>query len=100
MLFPAGGIPISPELMKYTPISYDWKKSQRKSMGFSVYSGEWNNSGRKRGGQSSPSSLSDIESFWKGYGRGESLISITQFLKKLHMKLVGDATKMLCIGYD
>ena len=33
--------------------------SQRKSMVFSVSSGDWNNSGRKRGGQSSPSCLSD-----------------------------------------
>ena len=45
--------------------------SQRKSMVFSVYSGGWNNSGRKRGGHSSPSSHSDtIESFRKGRGRG------------------------------
>ena len=29
-----------------------------------------------------------------------SLISITQFLKKFHMKLGGNATKMLYIGYD
>ena len=39
--------------------------SQRKSMEFSVCSGEWNNSGRKRRGQSSPGCLSDtLESFW------------------------------------
>ena len=39
--------------------------SQRKSMEFSVCSGEWNNSRRKRRGQSSPSCLSDaLESFW------------------------------------
>ena len=34
-----GGIPISPELMKYTPLPYDWKKrplAQRTSLGFSV----------------------------------------------------------------
>ena len=58
----SGGIPISPEMMEYTLVPVDWKKyfvSQRKSMGFSLGSGEWNHSRRRRGGQSSSSCLSD-----------------------------------------
>ena len=46
------------------------------------------------------------QSFWHHWiflertRKRRSLISITQFLKKLHMKLVGNATKMLCTRYD
>ena len=70
----SGGIPIIPELMEYTPIPNDWNTFfTEKAMGFSVDSGEWRNSGRKRGGQSSLSCLSDsIGSFWKGPGTGEA----------------------------
>ena len=57
-----GGLPLSPELMKYTLVPCDWKKylyHRGSQWCFSVYSGEWNNSRRKRGGQSSSSCLSD-----------------------------------------
>ena len=96
----SGGIPISPKLIKYTRIPYDWKKYLylTGSQWFFSLFWEWSDSGRKRGGQSSPSCLSDsIESFWKGPGRGEASFPITQFFKKLHMKPIGNATKMLCI---
>ena len=47
--------------------------SQKEVVGFSVFSGEWNNSRRKRGGRSSSSCLSDsIESFLEGPWRGEA----------------------------
>ena len=46
---------------------------QRKLVSFSNDSGKWNNSGRKREGQGSPSSLSNTtESFCKGPGRGKA----------------------------
>ena len=100
----SGGIPISPELMKYTPISYDWKK-------YLFHKGicQWVFQSilvsgiiqEKRGGQSSSSCLSDsLESFWKGPGRGEASFLLHSSPKKLHMKPNGNATKMLCIGYD
>ena len=47
----------------------------------------------------SPSSLSNTtESFWKRTRKRRRLISITQFLKKIHMKLVGNATKCCILG--
>ena len=71
----SAGVPISPNLMNSTPIPNNWKEYiyHKKFVGFSVHSGEWNNSGRKREGQGSPSSLSNTtESFWKRPGKGEA----------------------------
>ena len=47
----SGGVPMSPELMKYTTCSIRLENvplSHRKSMGFSVYFGEWNNTRRTK----------------------------------------------------
>ena len=63
------------------------KVPYHKGSQFSVYSGEWNNSRRKKGGQSTSSCLSDsVESFWKGSGRGEASFRLHGSSKKLHLK--------------
>ena len=99
----SGGIPISPELMKCSPVPYTWNGAhlpQRKFVDFSIYLGKWNNSRRNGEGQRSTGSLSNAtESFWKTPRGGKSLILIAQFLKKYLEKLVGNTSKMQYIGY-
>ena len=98
----SGGSPISPELMNYKFIPYKWKVyifHRGISWFFSVYSGEWNNSWRKRGGQGSPSSLSNTtESFQKKTPEEEKPHFDYTVPQKKIMKLVRNATKMLFLG--
>ena len=95
----SGGIPISPEIMRYTLIPYNWKEYLYHRGSSWVFQSVLVREEKRRRRLAK-------QSFWHHWillertRKRRSLISIAQFLKKFHMKLVGNATKMLYIRYE
>ena len=100
----SGGIPITPELMKYTRLFHTIGRStfirEEVRWIFQSILVQWNNTRKKEEDKArqAVSLWTPLNAFWQGPGRGEASFRLHSFSQKFHLKPNGNATKMLCIG--